>query len=229
MLIRHEGYKNVLMKDIYCHHFGSVTIRDAKAEDVDYDIGRKSYLERFGMDPWGKGFCWDYVLFQTLVCDKTDAGRVLGINCGMGSDPLKIQQELKERTHNEHVELITFSNRERDINELLGFSDAVYQQKDWTEVFSDMEGVYDYIIVEDGFDSKKEAQHVITKLYESVAEGGKLILYLTDRQEKIQQFVLHMYQEKVTETELSATRMDIDERKDESAMREGRYFIIDKC
>jgi GT2 family glycosyltransferase len=228
MFVRRKGYKNVLMKDIYCHHYGSLTIRENKFTAVDYDYGRKVYLEKFGIDPHGKGSCWDEVLFETLVCDKKDARRVLGINCGMGSDPLKIQQELRERTHNENVELVIFSNRERDINELLGFSDAVYLQKDWAEVFSDMEGVYDYIIVEGGLVSQKESENVITQLYGAVAENGKLILYLTNQQIKIQQSVMRMYQEKVTETEWGVTGMEIDEIKGAVRGRIGKYFIIDK-
>jgi glycosyltransferase involved in cell wall biosynthesis len=225
MLIRREGYKNVLMKDIYCHHFGSLTIREAKASDVDYSQGRRQYLERFGIDPWGKGTYWDYGLFKKLVCDKKDARRVLGIHCGMGSNPLKIQQELKERVHNENVELITFTDRDRYVNELAGISQAVYRQESWEEIFADMEGVYDYIIVEDAAAFEKNARDTSKKLYDFVAPGGKLILYLFKRQKKIQWYLKDTYGQNVTVAETHNNMTEID---DEFPQEEGIYLIIDK-
>jgi GT2 family glycosyltransferase len=225
MVIRREGYKNVLMQDIYCHHFGSVTIKNEGYTIEHYANARKKYLDKFGIDPWGKGFAWDYTLFTTLVCDKEDAHRVLGINCGMGSDPIKIQQELKKYTKHDNVELTIFSNRERDMAELAVCADFSAFHKEWNGVFSHMEGSFDYIIVEDGLSCGDDVENVIKRLYDAVTEGGKLILFLTDREKSIEQYVMEQYRDDVINVQTDGLIPEID---DANPPQSGRFLIISR-
>lgn len=225
MVVRREGYKNVLMRDIYCHHFGSVTINDEGYQYAHYAEGRKTYLTNFGIDPWGKGFIWDYMLSTALACDKEDAHRVLGINCGMGSNPLKIQQELKKHTMRDDIELIIYSNRERDMTELTGFADFAAFHKDWNSVFSHLEGSFDYIIVEDGLSDGDEAENVIQKLYDALTAGGRLILFLTDHEKTLEQHVMNKYGENVINVQADDILPEID---DANPPQTGKYLIVSR-
>ena len=63
---------------VYCSldtdYFSTViTLRDNKITANKYAEGRKLYLDLWGVDPWGKGFCWDYKLFSKLECNNKNA------------------------------------------------------------------------------------------------------------------------------------------------------------
>jgi len=95
-MIRKRGLKMILAKDSYCFHFGSATLGH-KSLDSDYYIdGRKAFHKEFGIDPWGKGFCYDHRLFQNIKFQKKHDAKILGVSPGMGSNPLKAKTLLRE-------------------------------------------------------------------------------------------------------------------------------------
>lgn len=173
MHLRRTGLKNVLMKDVYCHHFGTVTIEE-KADK--YLRGRQQFFDQYGIDPWGAGFCWNYNLFSQLQCNKNNAKRILGIDCGLGSDPLKIREELKEKTGNFKVKIINFTNNKRYIADLAGISDEVYFHQGWDDILMHLTGNYDYIITSRDI-NKKNDLYIIQELYKHLASGGIIIIF----------------------------------------------------
>jgi len=173
LYFRRAGFQNVLFRDVYCHHFqgGSSTGADARFLE-----GRKAFFDSFGVDAWENGFCWSYALFQSLSCDKMDAERILGINGGIGSDPLKIKEELKAKTGNFHAKLINYTLEERFLADLRGVSDEAYYVPDWEALLRDLEGEFDYIIVCDGLDKAKNCGKYIAELYRHLCKGGTLVV-----------------------------------------------------
>lgn len=174
LLFRRAGYKNVLMKDIVCYHFGSITVG---GKSYDFLKERKYFFSRYGIDPHEKGACWTFELFQILNCKKAEARRILGINNGLGSDPLKIKETIKEQTGNGGVELICYTMEERLLEDLKGISNQAEYVSKWEALWEHLKGKFSYILFSD---EKKflpvSFQEVCEQLYEYLEEGGIFIL-----------------------------------------------------
>lgn len=182
--LRRNGYKMMLAKDAYCYHFGSVTLKDEIAQKNTqnfYDEGRKEFKKVFGIDPWGTGFCWDPSLIQYLPCDEGCHVDVLGINCGIGSNPLKVKESIKENVHNLDVTVYNVTDEECYIEDLKGVSDiAEYRDTcdDISNIFKDRK--FKYIIVESKFEAYKEPLKMLLDLKKRLVEGGIIAIKTSD-------------------------------------------------
>lgn len=151
LFCRRNGYKMYLAKDAFCHHFGSITLKEDKTTNSQEAFleGRKVFQQTYGIDPWSTGLCYSYPLFSTLVCDKKGENiRVLGIECGIGSNSLKIKEEIKEKTGNANVFLKNVTANPILQKDLAGISDEVERVDNLLQVHVE-DGEYDYIISED--------------------------------------------------------------------------------
>ena len=151
--MRRHNYKCILQKDAYCHHFGSVTLRDELGENAKqqqfYLDGRKEFFRQYGIDPWGTGFCYDYDLFHTWRIPKKDHACVLGINCGIGSNSLKVKEMLKEEG-SQNVLLYNATQEERFLSDLKGISDKAFTISSVKDIIAQTDRThYDYIVVEE--------------------------------------------------------------------------------
>ena len=223
MLCRRMGYKNVLLKNVYCHHYGSVTL-GSKA--IDYASGRKDFLREYGIDPWGRGFCWVPGLFSILKCDKNGAKSVLGIDCGMGSNPLKIQQDLKMNTKEPEAELVCLSRNDRYIVELQGFCDKVYRYDAWSDVFAicESKGTFDYILIEDHIEGHKK---MMVRVYdELLSSNGVLVLFVLEKDKIMQKWISKRFKGNFSVSQREELPKDLDEH--DRNPRNGRFWIIEK-
>lgn len=157
MWFRRNGYKLILAKDAYCHHFGSVTLGEEAVQEQtkNYALGRIEMKREFGIDPWGPGFCYDPVLVEILQFpeDLSDAS-IMGINCGLGSDPLKIKETLR-CDKGCHAVLYNFEQDENVIQDLKGVSDEVYLYQNVSEIGKTAGGRhFSYIVMEQMRDEK---------------------------------------------------------------------------
>ena len=150
--MRRNGYKCILAKDAYCHHFGSVTLKHdlgkEKQQEKFYLDGRKAFMARYGVDPWGIGFCYDYDLFDTWEIPSIDNAYVLGINCGLGSNSLKVKEILREKGA-KGVILHNGTQEERFLEDLRGVSDEAFSFGKLSEIIAKTgRKNYNYIVVE---------------------------------------------------------------------------------
>lgn len=157
MWFRRNGYKLILAKDAYCHHFGSVTIgeEEAKEQARNYSLGRVEMKKEFGIDPWGTGFCYDLSLVEILQYPEDLSNvTILGINCGLGSNPLKIREML--RCEKEcHAVICNFEQDANVIPDLKGVSDEVYLYKNVAGIGKYVGGRhFSYIVMEQIKDEK---------------------------------------------------------------------------
>lgn len=173
------GWKSMLAKDAYCHHFGSITLGDdingyKKQTGRDfYFEGRQAFFDVFGVDPWGTGFCYDPSLFELLPCDDKGQIKILGVNSGLGSNPLKVQQSIKENAHNLDVKLYNVTDNPANIANLKGLSDEF----EFVASVDDMQGIFegiefDYIVAEDIAPKYDNIGDIIRKLAKSLKQGG---------------------------------------------------------
>jgi hypothetical protein len=190
MLMRRNSLKNILMKDAYCHHFGSITIgNDLKKKQTNqalmYANGRRDFKNMFGIDPWGTGFCYDPELYikNGFECKFDGHIEILGINCGLGSNSLKIKELYKERKHNLDVRLTNATDDRSFEGDLRGVSDNVRIVKKAAEVFSESDIKYHHIVVEDAFNIHINTSKFITLCLSHLVENGTLCIKFTDLKE----------------------------------------------
>ena len=179
LLLRRKGYKLMLAKDAYCYHFGSITLKNQiqkKKQQDFYYKGRQEFYKAYQVDPWGTGFCYS-VAFMDKVVDN-DAGHIniLGINCGLGANSLKIKEQLKEYCHNTDVTLYNITDDMRFIYDLKGISDnAEYIDSDESIYKFLSKRKYKYIVWEDSFIKNINELEVANLLLEQLLPGGILL------------------------------------------------------
>lgn len=152
--MRRHGYKNILAKDAYCHHFGSITHRNdfklQQQQNEYYLQGRKDFAKKFGVDPWGVGFCYDNVLFEKWQIEYKDNATVLGINCGLGSNSLKVKEIQREKGA-KNVMLYNAVADEKYLKDLQGISDKAFVYENMGDIIKKSgRTFFDYIVLEDG-------------------------------------------------------------------------------
>lgn len=166
--MRHNGYKCILLKDAYCHHFGAVTLEhdlgNSEEQKQFYIDGRRDFEARYGVDPWGTGFCYNYYLFQNWKIPPIDGANILGINCGLGSNSLKVKEVMREKGAR-NVTLYNGTQEDRFLEDLKGVSDQAFTFLDLREIIK-LTGrtQFDYIVVDDpikGFSYQEIVQKVI--------------------------------------------------------------------
>ena len=151
--MRRHGYKNILAKDAYCHHVGSVTHRndfDSEKKQIEfYDAGRKKFWEDFGVDPWGTGVVYNPELFDAWHLPRMEKATVLGINCGLGSNSLKVRETLKEMGGTE-ILLYNAAQEECWLQDLRGVSDVAFLYEGLRDIVEKAgRAKFDFIVIED--------------------------------------------------------------------------------
>lgn len=180
MLVRRGGQKNILAKDSYVFHFGSVTVQ----EDVNRKLhaeGRLAFFNAFEIDPWGSGFCFDPVLMEALPLKETTPVNILGINCGMGSNPLKVKELLKEKAHNLQVTVYNATHQQQHLPDLEQLSDHTAFITDWAQFATAFSPVkFQYILVDRCTMERDQFKMMIAQLYSRLEEGGTLAVLLPE-------------------------------------------------
>ena len=175
-VLRRNGLKCVLAKDAYVYHFGSVTIReDTEKNQLIFQEGRSEFERIFRINPWGIGFCFDPTLMEALSPQNNESVNILGVNCGMGSNPLKIKEILLEEKQNSKVKIYNITDRIQYEKDQKGVSDHFQFIQNWNKKVGTLfpEIVFSYIIVED-IDKRKNAIKIINNLFIRLSNGGKM-------------------------------------------------------
>lgn len=174
--IREQGYKLLLCKDTFIHHFGSASFlksmteeeKEEKRKRVNELANRNRALlcEKWGISPY---YCWvDKVITQKLP-ELVEAGdRILHIGCGCGLGMFFMQEKYPDA----QITGIAYSVREA---ELAAWEFAVKYCADIEQgVFSLLEGKYRIIIVSDLQDRIKDAEGFLTRLMKYVNTNGAI-------------------------------------------------------
>jgi GT2 family glycosyltransferase len=180
--LRRAGYKLILAKDCYCYHFGSVTLRESQAKENTLEKSRKLFIERYGVDAWSTGFCYDEELMKALTIKVEEGVNILGINSGFGSNPLKIKTLYKE-AGNKDVQLFFVTDDDRYVQDLQAYSENVRYANDTTvDVFDDI--YFDYILLEGNVEKIINISNNFNNIKNKIInKGGTLVICATKRKE----------------------------------------------
>lgn len=173
--LRRAGYKLILAKDAYCYHFGSVTIENQVGSvlrmEIRYCKGRIDFLKEYGIDPWGYGMAYDVYLMQELERKNVFALNILGINSGLGGNPLKLKDICGKRQETKVTYLTQYGMYWEDVKAL---GDKAYRVKEWTEADKVLTGQYDYILLENGIGLSNVKK--IVELTKLLTKQGRLLV-----------------------------------------------------
>ncbi len=173
---RSNGYHLTLAKDAFCHHFGSVTLANSST-DKFYAEGRTEFKKRWGFDPWGVGFCYSYELFSYLPCEDNEPVKIAGINSGIGSNPLKVREKIKETTGNMDAEIYNYYDRANGVyaRGLKGVSDHVELFKNWNVLLKTLKKEqFDYILMDEGIERTADYLNGMKRLLDCLKTEGRL-------------------------------------------------------
>ncbi len=174
---RRNGYKQILMRDTFCHHFGSVTLGSAQRQNNTLEKGRQLYFDKHGFDPWMLGFCYDHNAIQSFHFDRMGHVNILGIDAGLGSTPLQIKNELR-RKGNYNVHLYNFTTEKQFAPDLKPYSDffASGNVENISSAFGDIQ--FDYIYVGKGLESYDAYENLLEALKKMLPQDGQLVIHL---------------------------------------------------
>lgn len=191
LILRRRGYKMILAKDAYCHHFGGVTRKDEIVNYIDkngnegseyfYKEARLEFYKKYKIDPLGIGVEYDPVLFENINFEKNNELDILGINCGIGATPLKIKEIIKEKAHNLNSTIFNITDDENYIEDLRAISNYIGYFDDINNVEEMIKfNNFDYIIFESKLEKYNDILNIVNLLKSKLKEGGLLILYIID-------------------------------------------------
>ena len=97
---RRKGFKQILCKDVFCHHFGSVTGKEAQKKENTIELGKRLFTEKYQVDPWVPSSVYDKTVLS-MFTSASEGGRrthydILSIDGGFGDTCLEMRNVLRE-------------------------------------------------------------------------------------------------------------------------------------
>jgi len=173
--IRRMGYKVILAKDTFVHHYGAKTFNEEYDKDKTLQIRNKLiFMSKFGADPYICGLI-DYNVINLLKFSKnTDNINILGIGKSYGTTMLELKNECRHHD-NKNVTLDYLSEEEKAMKDLKticnkcisGFIDNVQDYFGGT--------LYDYIVLESESHSIQNIESFFVTLYNLLKPGGQIV------------------------------------------------------
>jgi|GEM_PF-5007650 len=90
---KRAGYKQILCRDVFVHHYGSATIGDYQFEIMD--LGREQFYKKYSLDAW-VSISDKSVFFPQFIKETCDSNRILSMEPRFGEGTLAIKNRLKE-------------------------------------------------------------------------------------------------------------------------------------
>ena len=179
LLCRRNGYKMYLLKDSFCHHCGSVTLKNDSeiSSSLAYQRGRKDFFKRYSIDPWFK-CAYSYTLFNSIKLDRMEKTRIIAVNGGLGGNGLKIKETLKENVHNTNVYLKYALTDDLYLKDVKYLGDEAVIIDSLTDLLDETEKC-DYIIIED-IAYSDEISEIIKKLIVNICNESAVVIFEID-------------------------------------------------
>ena len=179
---RRAGFQQILCRDTWCYHYGSITGKDDQIKNRTLFNGRILFQEKYGIDPWGNNYCYDaYQLSQIVLTIPQQSGEVstLVIDPGFGADVLQFKTQLKRLVKkNSFSFLINDSNLKDDLNP---FNSPVIVSPSISETHKHIpDGLYNYISLGRDLSIYPDYKELIIECSAHLKSGGFLYFYVAN-------------------------------------------------
>lgn len=166
--IRQAGYKLLLCKDSFIHHYGSASFgKDSEDYDMLLMTNKKKFKDKWGFDPiYSSGVRYDIL---GLIDDKTTSAiRVLEIGCDCGGTLLQI----KNRYKNAELYGIELNEKAANIAKVVA---NIKSENIENEKLSYEEKYFDYIILGDVLEHLYNPCKVLKNMKKYLKDDGKIL------------------------------------------------------
>lgn len=170
---RRGGYRQILLRDTFCHHFGSVTIRDSEERERTFFESKRLFEKKYGLDAWSHGACYDPNIIHAFRYGRKERASILGIDTGFGATPLQIKNELRRRG-GQNLTLCQFTTEPQFAEDLAPYSDAFASgtPEELDTAFGDRS--FDYIYLGNQLENYAEYKQLLECLRRKLSRGGQL-------------------------------------------------------
>lgn len=172
--LRLKGYKLILAKDTFCHHFGSVSLGEAQKERNSLEISRGIFKQKNKLDAW-HDFQNNVSNLLTNVEHKSNESiSVLCIDPGFGMVPYQIRNSFKENG-NPNVTLHNFSTDKKFINVSNKLFDHFISAETNTEVLELLYGkTFDLILLCKPIEEYTDGELLLKNIKTLLSDIGEL-------------------------------------------------------
>ncbi|AQS58811.1 glycosyltransferase family 2 protein [Desulforamulus ferrireducens] len=171
--IRRLGYKLILAKDTFVHHFGSITFKAEYAKNNLLQKNKILFFKKFGVYSWQATFI-DQNVLQLLSYKGQDNINILGIGMSYGATLLQIKN-ICQRHGSKNIKLYYLSEQKQNLTDLKTICEfCVHTDTDnLLSYFGDR--LYDYIIVESESNKLKNIDELFSRLAGLLKKDGEIV------------------------------------------------------
>lgn len=177
---RRAGYKQILCRDTWCYHFGSVSGGADQAKNRTLERGRELFLWKNQVDAWGRDFCYNLYLQDILnatVVDQPSEVAILGIDVGFGDEIRQLKNELRKQKKNIRISLLVSEKQYKDdMNSCASIISAADSGFDVHRYIPD--GSYQYIYIGNDLTFYSGFAELLKSAKEHLSRDGILIFYV---------------------------------------------------
>lgn len=168
-ILRRMGYRQVLCKDVFVHHYGSATIGEGQFQVMD--LGREQFRQKHGVDAWGALGVDLCAVLDGLTLNGAGSVRVLALNPLFGESVLALVNRLRVCGRREiTVDALTEDSRYlEDIKGLFHYGGLLGDEE------RTLEGQYDIAIVGGNLGHCADLQAVLHTAASRLKSGGMLL------------------------------------------------------
>lgn len=166
---RRMGYRQVLCRDVFVHHYGSATIGAEQFKVMD--LGRAQFYQKYNVDAWNS---LGADLFEVLGCldiNPIESVRILALNPLFGESVLALCNRLKE-CGSDSVVVDALTEDHRYLDDMEGLFHRSGLLEDAERV---LEGNYNAVIVGSGLERCLDLRAVCALGAKWLTPGGLMI------------------------------------------------------
>ena len=177
-LFRRTGWRMVLAKDTFLHHFGSITLSDQKISSNHNAMSemRKVYFDKWGVDAWNSRGLLNVANMLPLITPKKQA-RILWIEPKFGMDFLTVKNHYRQN-HCEDIRSDAIVLDSRYLPDAKYYFDNIMVAETLSQALSDLHEEYDFIGMGANFHEILDGAAVGTleQAYGLLKPGGQLVV-----------------------------------------------------
>lgn len=162
------GYKLLLCKDTFIHHYGSVSFRsDIQAYNSVLDRNRRKFIDKWQFDPvYSSNIRFDMI--GMIDQEHDQPMRILEVGCGTGATLLKIKDVYPQ------AELFGI-----ELNEAAAGIAATFAHVKASDIEQDLDfpdNYFDYVIFADVLEHLYDPWRVVKHIRKYISDRGKLLV-----------------------------------------------------
>lgn len=169
---RRAGYKLILARDTYIHHYGSITIGESYYKILGRN--REIFKNKFGYDSWTANAI-DFPIINNIEYDFENKASILGIGNTCAANLLQIKNQLRAKGIGK-LTLEYYSFTEKYLIDLKTICDNAYQGND-DEIEIVLDGKnYDIIFWEEPINNNMALKNALRILDKIIENNSKVII-----------------------------------------------------